>query len=210
MKTKINALDIYLISSEYKESLNSQNLNLKDEIKEKISFLERVSWKEIYIKWYDDENVKISEYENSKSFLLPIEILEIEEKTTENIEIWEEINNIWIDYIIENKKLILGVFIWVFASLFILNVNSHSKINVFEVKKEEIIQTWSIFETLTQRDLILQQKENFELQKQKDKREEKRKIIKQIDDEINISIESIKNIKKQREEIAKQKIELAQ
>jgi hypothetical protein len=43
MKTKINALALYMASDEVISAFGTKNLNLRDEIEEKINFLQKVS-----------------------------------------------------------------------------------------------------------------------------------------------------------------------
>jgi hypothetical protein len=43
MKIKTNALDLYMTSEEVINSITSKNLNLKDEIEEKVLFIKRIS-----------------------------------------------------------------------------------------------------------------------------------------------------------------------
>ena len=80
MKTKTNAVDIYMSTDEVKKALIWKDLNFKDEIVEKIDFLEDIKENTIFIKWYDEDKVKISKYENSKNYIFPIQILESETK----------------------------------------------------------------------------------------------------------------------------------
>lgn len=136
MKTKTNAVDIYLISEEAKKWLIWNNLNLKDLVIEKIDFLESVKDSNIFIKWVDDFFVKISKYENSKNYEFPIDILirEEEEKKEEVIE--EKIKKIdYKNYII----IILTIFIFIFWIIFFWKINKQEiKVDQFDSMSQKI------------------------------------------------------------------------
>jgi hypothetical protein len=94
--------------------------------------------------------------------------------------------------------VIIWIIIWIFFSVWISKINNvNLKSNVIEIKKEVIEKTpWEIF---SEREIIINNKIDFELKYQKNKR-----------DEINKSVEKVKLYKIQKEEIEKQKIEIAQ
>lgn len=85
MKTKINAVEIYMWSPEVREALTSKNLNLRDEIEEKINAIEEMAGKDIHIHGYDSEEwiVTLSRHEKSKRYKYPILILEDQEEEKE-------------------------------------------------------------------------------------------------------------------------------
>lgn len=72
-------------SLEVRTVLTWNNLNLRDEIKEKIEALEELQWKEISVHGYDTEEniVTISRHEKSKRYKYPLSILESEETEEE-------------------------------------------------------------------------------------------------------------------------------
>lgn len=72
-------------SPEVREALTSKNLNLRDEIEEKINTIEEMAWKDIHIHGYDTEEniVTISRHEKSKRYKYPLSILESEEEEEE-------------------------------------------------------------------------------------------------------------------------------
>lgn len=106
MKTKINALALYMASDEVIKWITSKNLDIKEEIQEKIEFIKLVEGKDIIIKWYDEENVFISQYDNSKKYQFPLFILDNWENQEEQEEKEE---NILFNYF---KKNMITIF-WI-------------------------------------------------------------------------------------------------
>ena len=108
--------------------------------------------------------------------------------------------------IIENKQYIKKEYIpyiafWIITIIFMIIWinNQFTKSNIQETKKTPIIEEKTLLQTYTDRLILLENKKDFELQKQKKLREE-----------INKSIEIVKTLEKEKEEIAKQKIEISQ
>lgn len=182
-------------TTEYMSSENSNTATWK--------FIASLEWKKVFIHKIDenDENIVwISQYEKTQQFRVPIFTLEefIEENDIDIIK--EETEPLKLNYLSrffeENKKILIWVWIWLFFSVWILQINiNYSKANILENQPKEE----SIFETLDKKDLLKNQKINFELEKQKKLREE-----------IRESIKVVETLQKEKEEIQKQKIELAQ
>lgn len=182
-------------------------------------FIAENEWSKIFVHGLNEENennVFISKYEKYEKYEIPFNLIEqIEDIIEETIDDKQEEEkthtnaNFAVDFIEKNKMIILWIIIWIFISLFLSQVNlKESKANIFE---NEMTQTWTWYlDSLTQRNISLDNKENFEIEKQKRLREEKRKAIQQFDSEINASIEAVKQIKKEKDEILKQKIDFAQ
>ena len=137
MKTKINALAIYMASADVIKWITSKNLDLQDEIREKIDFLKLVEWKEINIKWYDDENVFISQYDNSKKYQFKLDILESESESEDE----EKIENSLL-FNPRRKMFIAYFIIGMFLSLIFLFLY----LNYFESKKDSEDVTVTQFE----------------------------------------------------------------
>ena len=137
MKIKTNALDLYMTSEEVINSITSKNLNLKDEIEEKVLFIKRISWKEIIIKWYDEKSFFCSEYENSKKFNLPLDLIESGEEVKEEEETKEK------EEIKEEKKYIKKEFIYIWALVLFFIVFIYFIFSKLEIKASEEIQTIS-------------------------------------------------------------------
>lgn len=196
-------------TAEYLNSENSSNVTAK--------FLSRLEWKKVFLHKLDDEDEKfvwISQYEKTEQQKIHFSFLEeIEEKEEEREEEVQEIEELQkIDYknliISFLKKNLTWIMIWFIFWFFTLYSSNFSTLqaSIFENSENEV----NIFESLSERVEILEKKENFELEKQKNLREEKKVFINQKDQEIKTSIEEVKKIRKEKEEIAKQKIELAQ
>ena len=158
MKTNTKALAIYMQSEEVKNGFFTKNLDTREDIQEKINFLERVQGKEVKIKWYDEENVKISEYENSKSYSFPIDILQ-EEETQEEEEKEEEIQQtktkISIDkiVIIFLILIIMSIFWFLYKWSFTAEaIQTENKVSEFEIIYNKIKEK----ETIIQKELEIQ------------------------------------------------------
>lgn len=179
MKTKINAVDIYMSTDEVKKALIWKDLNFKDEIVEKIDFLEDIKESNIFIKWYDEDKVKISKYENSKNYIFPINILRSEE-TEEIKEIQESEEKIKFNY----QKIINWLFILITIILISMMIIQKSfrdpKIEEKEVltyeqefnilnSKIEVQNTIIKNELLIQKKLRIAENESIERVKESDK-----------------------------------------
>lgn len=193
-----------------------------------LRFIADNEWKKIFVHWLNQENennVFISKYENREKLEIPFNLIEeFEEKTEKTEEIIEKpiedkqmeenieiIENKRVILLEKNKMMIFWIIIWMFLALFISYFNmENTKWNINESEKEVVLTGALFLESLTQRNLTLDKKENFEIEKQKKLREEKRKIIEDFEKQINDSIDEVKQIKKEKEEITKQKIEFAQ
>lgn len=192
MKTKINALALYMASDEVLNSITSKNLDFKEKVEEKILFLQNNSWKEICIKWYDEENVFISQYENSKKYDFPLSILEDNEETQEKEE-KTQINEENKDFKKDRVKLLWFWFIilifcfWIYS--WFLEKNKTEAVEV-EVKSEFVI--------LTEKANI----NRIEIAK-------KLEFQKELRSQINKSIEEVKHIEKENNEIRSKLILLA-
>lgn len=190
MKTKINALALYMASEEVINSITSKNLNLKDLIEEKINFLQNNSWKEIYIKWYDEESVFISQYENSKKYEFPLFILEDNEEIEETEE-KTQINEENKDFRKDRVKLSWVWFIILIFCFWIYNwVIQKNKTEAVEIKSEFVILT----EKANNNRLEIAKKLEFQ---------------KELRWQINKSIEEVKQIEKENNEIRSKLILLA-
>ncbi len=210
------------------EYLNSENSSIYT-----AKFIWKLEDKKIFLQKLDEEDenlVWVSQYEKTESQKIPVSLLELDEEIkteeikTEEIEEEDEEEKKIKDPLIELlkertieflKKNAAGLIIWFSLGLLLLwfwNVNF--KASILDAKQQN--NTWAvvssgqtIFDVYTQRNWILEAQENFEFDKQKRIREEKRKAAEKYDAEINASIEAVKLIRKEKEEIAKQKIELA-
>lgn len=190
MKTKINALALYMASDEVLNSITSKNLDFKEKVEEKILFLQNNSWKEIYIKWYDEENVFISQYENSKKYDFPLFILEDNEETQEKEE-KTQINEENKDFRKDRVKLL---WFWFIILIFCFSIYSW----FLEKNKTEAIEIKSEFVILTDKANI----NRLEIAK-------KLEFQKELRSQINKSIEEVKQIEKENNEIRSKLILLA-
>lgn len=190
MKTKENALAIYMASDEVLNSITSKNLDFKDLIEEKINFLQNNSWKEIYIKWYDEENVFISQYENSKKYDFPLFILEDNEETQEKEE-KTEIKEENKDFTKDRVRLSWVWFIILIFCFWIYNW-------FLEKNKTEAVEVKSEFVILTEKANI----NRLEIAK-------KLEFQKELRSQINKSVEEVKQIEKENNEIRSKLILLA-
>lgn len=205
-------------TAEYLNSENSSSYTAK--------FISKLEGKKIFLQKLDEEDeslVWVSQYEKTEAQKIPVSLLELEEEieTEESEEIQEEKQPDQLTELLKArtleflKKNAAGLIIWFSLGLLLLwfwNVNF--KASILDAKQQN--NTWAvvssgqtIFDVYTQRNWILEAQENFELEKQKRIREEKRKAVEKYDGEINASIEAVKLIRKEKDEIAKQKIELA-
>lgn len=186
-----------------KAGATAEYILLENSSKDTAKFIAEMEWKKIFLHNIEWENAWISQYEKYSKYKIPIILLEKEE------EIIEEKQNIEEDImeeIIEKKEYIKKEYLpyiafWITSIIFLIIWidNQFTKSNIQEVKKTPIIEEKTIFETLTDRIIILEKKENLEFEKQKRLRKE-----------IEESISTVKQIRKEKEEIWKQKIELAQ
>lgn len=190
MKTKINALALYMASEEVINSITSKNLDFKDLIEEKIIFLKNNSWKEIYIKWYDEESVFISQYENSKKYDFPLFILEDNEETQEKEE-KTQINEENKDFRKDRVKL---SWVWIVILIFCFWIYNW----FLEKNKTEAVEVKSEFVILTEKANI----NRLEISK-------KLEFQKELRSQINKSIEDVKQIEKENNEIRSKLILLA-
>ena len=164
------------------EKLNG--LDFEEE--ELLKFLNEASGKQVFVKEEFEDSLKVSLYEKSKSFLVPVEYFIVEEENASEIEekagFFDTFKK-YFDYKI-NFFLLLFIFVW-----FLVFVVS----DPFGFKKqseamEAIPQSKSIYEIEHEKQnennlLIIQ-----ELEKQKSLRDEKRKI----DEILNQSKEKVK------------------
>lgn len=199
-------------TAEYLNKENSSSYTAK--------FISKLEGKKIFLQKLDEEDeslVWVSQYEKTESQKIPVSLLELDEEI-ETEEDEKEVNqeNIKEKALNFLNKNMAGLVVWFCFALFLLWIWNITNIkgSILDVKQQT--NTWvvvssgqTIFEAYTQRIWILEAQENFELDKQKRVREEKRKAVAQYDAEINASIEAVKLIRQQKDEIAKQKIELA-
>lgn len=190
MKTKTNALALYMASEEVINSITSKNLDFKDLIEEKINFLQNNSWKEIYIKWYDEENVFISQYENSKKYDFPLFILEDNEEIQEKEE-KTQINEENKDF---RKDRVRLSWVWFIILIFCFLIYNW----FLEKNKTEAVEVKSEFVILTEKANI----NRLEIAK-------KLEFQKELRSQINKSIEEVKQIEKENNEIRSKLILLA-
>lgn len=204
-------------TAEYLNSENSSSYTAK--------FISKLEGKKIFLQKLDEEDeslVWVSQYEKTESQKIPVSLLELDEEIeTEEDEKEEDEKEVNQENIKEKalnflNKNMAGLVVWFCFALFLLWIWNITNIkgSILDVKQQT--NTWvvvssgqTIFDVYTQRNWILEAQENFELEKQKRIREEKRKAVEKYDGEINASIEAVKLIRKEKDEIAKQKIELA-
>lgn len=169
------------------EKLNG--LDFEEE--ELLKFLSEASGKQVFVKEEFEDSIKVSLYEKSKSFLVPLDYFIEEEENTSEIEekagFFDTFKK-YFDYKI-NFFLLLFIFVW-----FLVFVVS----DPFGFKKqseamETIPQSKSIYEIEHEKQnennlLIIQ-----ELEKQKSLRDEKRKI----DEILNQSKEKVKSLEEE-------------
>ena len=177
-----------------KAGATAEYILLENSSKETAKFIAEMEWKKIFLHNIEWDDAWVSQYKNYTKYKIPGNLLEefIEE------EIQEEI--------IENKQYIKKEYLpyiafWIITIIFLviwIN-NQFTKSNIQEVKKTPIIKEKTLLQTYTDRLILLENKKDFELEKQKKLREE-----------INKSVERVKNIEKEKEEIARQKIEISQ
>ena len=175
-------------------------------------FISKLEWKKIFVHKLDDNDdssVWVSQYEKTEQNKIPVNLIEpyddeeIEKTEPETI---EEIKN--DNYIINKIKsvikqnylwIIFGFILCLFLILWFNNLNT----------KEANAKTWNLFDVYSDRIILIEKKENFELEKQKKVREEKRKENERLNKIIKESIEAVKILRIEKDEIAKQKLELA-
>ena len=181
-----------------KAGATAEYILLENSSKETAKFIAEMEWKKIFIHNIESDDAWVSQYKNYAKYKIPANLLE------EYIE--EYIEEILEEEIIENKQYIKKEYIpyiafWIITIIFMIIWinNQFTKSNIQETKKTPIIEEKTLLQTYTDRLILLENKKDFELQKQKKLREE-----------INKSIEIVKTLEKEKEEIAKQKIEISQ
>lgn len=199
-KIKINALDVYMSSKEVKKALTWTSLNLKDEVKEKIEFLEDNLWTDVFIHWLDQELllIKISKYEKSKIYEFPFNILEDSEEEQMETKISYADNEKTKETFFEKYKIIiipLIAMITLFGYIIIPKSSLveawENKINQFELNYQEI------------------NKINDEIVKELENQKEMRKMKDEIDKKINESIKRVQEKEKKQNEIRLESLNLS-
>lgn len=189
MKTKIkdNWLALYMANDEVIKAFNSKDLNLRDEIEEKINFLEKMQWQEIIVKWFDDEEIKISEYNNSKSYIFPLQIIQKweskeEEKEEDIKEEIEEIkkDNLFIKYKTMISYILIVILIWCMLLIFF-----NDEMKKYNSEKNEITSIEIIYDEI--------QKKEEQIAKELEIQHQARKLE-------NESVEKVKKIEKEIQE----------
>lgn len=180
-------------------------------------FISKLEWKKIFVHKLDDNEdfVYVSQYEKTEQNKIPVSLLEVcddEESEKNELETVEEIKS--DSYIVLKLKsvlrqnllwIILGFSLCLFIIFWVDSINLKTNINEANAKTG----SWNLFDVYSDRISLIEKKENFELDKQKRVREEKRKEIERLDKIINESIEIVKTLRVEKDEIAKQKLELA-
>lgn len=177
-----------------KAGATAEYILLENSSKETAKFVAEMEWKKIFIHNIEEDQIWCSQYEKTTRYKIPANLVE------------EYIEEILEEEIIENKQYIKKEYIpyiafWIITIIFMIIWinNQFTKSNIQETKKTPIIEEKTLLQTYTDRLILLENKKDFELQKQKKLREE-----------INKSIEIVKTLEKEKEEIAKQKIEISQ
>ena len=163
-------------------------------------FIAEVEWKKIFVHNVDEDQIWISQYEKTTRFKIPIILVEekqeeiLEEKQEEEIlETTNFFQNIDKDYVVYwIMILIVIIFIGIWIN------NQYTKTNIQEIPKV-VIQEKTPWEMLSDRETLINKKIDYELYLQKKMR-----------DDIKKSIEKVKEYDQQKNEIKKQKIEIAQ
>jgi len=178
-------------------------------------FLAKSEWRKVFLHEIDEDEdfIHVSQYEKTEKHKVPILLLEeCEEKDEIIIEDREVKNSFSIDIPQGIKNSLYLIVIWIILWVVAIGVINHLKDGFVETA-DGFEQTWSgetLFEKYTTRIILLEEKENFEFQTQKELRDKKQKEIARLDELINVSIENVKNITEEKIEIKRQKIELAQ
>lgn len=200
---KINAVDLYMSSLEVKKALTWNSLNLKDEVKEKIEFLEENLWKEVFIKWINKEEklVKISRYENHKIYEFPpIILLEEKEELDEIPNEIQEIQEEKKETFFEKYKIIIIPIIFMITLFWYIIIPKSSLVNAWEWEKK-----------ISQFELNYQEinKINSEIVTELENQKEMRKMKDEIDKKINESIKRVSEKEKKQTEIRLETLNLS-
>lgn len=135
MKTKTNALALFISNEDIINWLLSKNLNLREDLEEKIEFIKKIQWKTIILHWYsaEDDTCTVSEYEKGKKYILPIELFEADEaaKIQEIEEVKDVKKNNILDLHLDTKVVIIWLLIIITICSFGFNIKN-SKWNINE------------------------------------------------------------------------------